>query len=234
MLKTVIGEDDSFLRKNIIKKLSIHPEIDIVYSTGNGNELLKAIAKIKPELIITDIVMPGMSGIEVIKNIRDKLPDTEIIFITSYQEFIKEAVNLYAYDYIEKPIDYQRFNKTIKRITANISSTNNLIEFTTSEGKELVKEHDIYVIKAFEKKTIIYTKTKVFTSTYSLKEIQKFLPERTFIKTNRSFIVNVCKIVSIKKASRTSFKLYFKDKDYEAYLSNSRYAEFRKAIKGLE
>ncbi|MFZ5943295.1 MAG: LytR/AlgR family response regulator transcription factor [Bacillota bacterium] len=233
MLKAVIAEDDSILRKNIIKKLSMHPEIEITYSTNNGSDLLKAITKIKPELIITDIAMPEMSGIEVIKNIRDKLPDTEIIFITSHGEFIKEAVNLYAYDYLEKPIDYQRLAATITRITQKISSSSNLIQFTTEEGNEIVKEQDIYIIEAAQKETIVYTKVKTFTSTDSLKEAETLLNKETFFKTSRSFIVNILKIRSIKKAGRTSFKVYFVDKDYEAYLSKTRYEEFRRAIKSI-
>lgn len=172
MLKAVVAEDDSILRKNIIKKLSMHPEVEITYSTDNGNDLFYAVSKIKPELIITDISMPGMSGIEVVKNIREKLPDTEIFFITSYQDFIKEAVNLYAYDYIEKPIDYQRFDKTIQRIAEKVSSSSNLLQFMTDEGQEIVKEQDIYVIEASKKETIIYTKVKVFTSSYSIKEAE--------------------------------------------------------------
>jgi len=233
MLKAVVAEDDSILRKNIIKKLSMHPEIEITYSTDNGNDLLYAVSKIKPELIITDISMPGMSGIEVVKNIREKLPDTEIIFITSYQDFIKEAVNLYAYDYIEKPIDYQRFDKTIQRIAEKVSSSSNLLQFMTDEGQEIVKEQDIYVIEASKKETIIYTKVKVFTSSHSFKEAESLLDKRNFFKSSRSFIINIQKVKSIRKASRTSFKVYFIDKDFEAYLSKMKYEAFRTTIKGL-
>ncbi|MGF7429780.1 LytR/AlgR family response regulator transcription factor [Thermoanaerobacterium thermosaccharolyticum] len=112
MIRAIIAEDEDSLRREISRKVMGISDVKVEYITNEGKDLLNAILEVKPELAILDIKLPEMTGLEVVKNIRDLLPNTEIIFITSYEEYIKDAVRLYAADYIIKPINYERlFNK---------------------------------------------------------------------------------------------------------------------------
>lgn len=233
MLRVAVAEDDVYFRKELIKSLSMLEGINVDYSTGDGYDFFNALLKIKPDIAIMDIGMPGMSGIDVAKNIRSQLPDLEIIFITSYDEYIKEAINLYAADYIEKPLNAERLKQTLSRIKRRYFEVENMLQLKTEEGIRLINPYDICLIEAYGKRTIVYTSYGDFLTEISLKEIEKLLNKEAFFRTGRSFLVNVLKVSSIKSYNRTSFEISFKDVNYKAYLSKDLYQEFRKKIKDI-
>ncbi|MDI3309922.1 MAG: LytTR family DNA-binding domain-containing protein [Thermoanaerobacterium sp.] len=233
MLKAIIAEDEDSLRREISKKVMEISDVQVEYITNEGRDLLNAILKVKPDLAILDIKLPEMTGIEVVKNIRDLLPNTEVIFITSYDEYIKDAVKLYAADYIVKPINYSRLLNTIERVKRKFSDSSLVIEVRCGEDVRLVNTNDIYFIEANRKKTFFYTTFEDFMSNTSLSDVYKLLNKKVFFKTSRSYIVNLYKVYSIKSVSRTSLEISFRDKNKKAYLSKKLYSEFRDRLKDI-
>ncbi len=233
LLKIMIADDEEILRKELAKKISEIKDIEIIYTAGNGLELIKAIKKMKPHIIITDIAMPGMSGIDVIRKIRNELSSTEIIFITSYEEYIKQAVELYAVDFIEKPIDYERLCETILRIKKRFADNNKLIEFRIDKGSKYIRLNDLYFIEAMKKKTRIVTEKEDFISNYSLRETEELIKDDFLFKSSRSYLINLKNIKEIKNISRTSFEINFINTKFKAYLSKKNYDEFRIKLKKI-
>lgn len=233
MLKAIIAEDEDSLRKEISKKVMEISDVQVEYITNEGRDLLNAILRVKPDLAILDIKLPQMTGIEVVKNIRDVLPNTEVIFITSYDEYIKDAVKLYAADYIVKPINYNRLINTIERVKRKFSDSSFVIEVRCGEDVRLVNTNDIYFIEANRKKTFFCTAFEDFMSNTSLGDVYKLLNKKVFFKTSRSYIVNLYKVYSIKPVSRTSLEISFRDKNKKAYLTKKLYSEFRDRLKDI-
>ena len=116
MLKVFIVEDDIEFCKEIAAVMSQIDSVKVEYLTSSGEDLLKAVSKTNPDICIIDIGLPDISGINVAEQVRKKYFDTDIIFITAYEDYISEAVKLYASDYIKKPLDQERLIQTIKRI----------------------------------------------------------------------------------------------------------------------
>ncbi|KKM08978.1 hypothetical protein SY88_21250 [Clostridiales bacterium PH28_bin88] len=232
-LKVAVTEDDSLFRKELVEQISSVPGLEVHYSTDSGEDLLRVLDKISPEIVVLDISLPGISGIDVAKTVRQKLPHTEIIFVTAHEDYIKEAVKLYATDYISKPLDTARLKQTLNRIKQNLSSPEKLLELKTGKGIQVTRPQDICVVEAIKKKTIIHTATKTFTSDHSIMEIEAQLDQGMFYRTSRSYLVNLSKIKAIKPVSRTSFEILFVDKDCKAYLSKSVYTGFRSKLKKL-
>lgn len=233
LLKVVIAEDDDFFRTKLIDKVASIKDVEIAYSTDNGEKLMNISKKIKPEIIITDIDMPHMTGIDAIKSIREELPHTEIIFITSYSKYIKEAYNLYALDFIEKPIDDNRLIDTIERIKSRFISKDKVFCFKTEDSMECVRANDLYFVEAIKRKTKIHTSSGIFLSNHCMKEISDILVEDIFYKSGRSYIVNLTKINKVKVYSRTSYELNFYNKEESAYLSKVNYEEFLEKVKKI-
>ncbi len=233
MLKAIIAEDEDSLRKEISKKVMEISDVQVEYITNEGRDLLNAILRVKPDLAILDIKLPQMTGIEVVKNIRDVLPNTEVIFITSYDEYIKDAVKLYAADYIVKPINYSRLINTIERVKRKFSDSSLVIEVRCGEDVRLINTNDIYFIEANRKKTFFCTAFEDFMSNTSLSDVYKLLNKKVFFKSSRSYIVNLYKVYSIKSVSRTSLEISFRDKNKKAYLSKKLYSEFRDRLKDI-
>lgn len=231
MLSMVVAEDNDHLRKHLVKKLSSIDDIEVVYSTGNGKDFLKALEKLKPDIAVTDIDMPGMSGIEATRAIREILPDIEVIFITFYGELIGEAVELYAADFLEKPIDEDRLKQTLERIKNRLAAGDRALQLKSGERVEVVRQNDLYFVEAFKKKSRVYLASGEFVCDLSLKEMEEMLDKDTFFRTGRSYLVHIGKVLSIKPVSRALFEIMFKDIDSRAYLSRKFYEDFRARLK---
>lgn len=118
MKRVMIVDDNQICSEGICKNInwkSIDAEICGIYT--NGKDALSQLEKIKPDIIISDIQMPQMNGIELAKVVLNKYPFIKVIFISSYDDFnyAKEAIRLDVCDYVEKPIDYQYLFQIIQQ-----------------------------------------------------------------------------------------------------------------------
>ncbi|WP_432408516.1 response regulator [Wukongibacter sp. M2B1] len=118
MYKVLIADDEA-RERNIVRILleREYPEMLIFYEASNGEAALKEFEEKLPHLVIMDIRMPGMNGIEVIKEIRKKSLDVYIIIVTAYNyfEFAKEAIRMGVNDFILKPPSRENFNQAISK-----------------------------------------------------------------------------------------------------------------------
>ncbi len=231
LLKAILLEDDKAFRKELKKFLLSQCDVEIVYCTSRGKDLIKALDHIEAEVLFIDIGLPDLSGLEVARCARDKWPESDIVFITSYREFAQEAFEVYPIDYITKPFDQDRLLKTLDLIKKRSTTSHTLINFKTDQGQYILRENEIYFIEAQRKESIIYTRDKIITVNHLLNEITKMLKRQIFFRTSRSYLVNVQKIDSISSSSRTSYQVHFKDIDGIAYLSKNLYSDFRQSIK---
>lgn len=118
MIKVLIVEDEDFIRKGLIGTFDwISYECIIVGEAENGIEGLKKIEELRPEVVITDIKMPKMSGIDMIKKARE-ICDFETLILSSYNDFdyAKQAIDLRVVDYILKPIDDEYLKNSLIKV----------------------------------------------------------------------------------------------------------------------
>ena len=118
-MKAVVIEDEILIREGLCKLLKkMFPEIEVTGTAGNGQEGLLCIERDKPDMIITDIRMPIMDGLEMITKMQESGLFPKIIVLTAYSEFsyAQQAVKLGVNDYIIKPVVVQEFVRTIRKI----------------------------------------------------------------------------------------------------------------------
>src|SRR5512140_3163260 len=102
--KILVVDDEEVVRLSHIRTLaSIHCNVEVV---KDGGEALRVMALRPADVVLLDLRMPGMDGMTVLKAIKEKWPETEVVIITEYPniETAKEAVRLGAYDYLAKPV----------------------------------------------------------------------------------------------------------------------------------
>ncbi len=216
----------------------IHKKMDgmrVEYFAHRGEEFLKVIAQNKPDICMIDIGLPDVSGVDIARRIREQYFDSDIIFITAYDNYFSEAVNVYAVDYITKPPDYNRLQQTLQRIKYTKSVVENTVEIKT-EDKEilLLKEKEILFMESYGRKTIIYTVDGIqHVALQSLNKFQQKLSSSIFFRSSRFHILNLTQIHSIEPFTRTSFKVHFNNTEITANLSKKQYPCFREEIKEL-
>lgn len=116
-LRTLVVDDESLARKLMLSCLKELPEIEVLAECANGRQAVAAVLELEPDLMLLDIMMPGLNGFEVIKKIQPELLPM-VIFCTAYERYALDAFEVHAVDYIVKPLDERRLQLAVKRALA--------------------------------------------------------------------------------------------------------------------
>ena len=115
MIKALVVDDEFYAREELIDLLNGSGEVEVIGSCQNAIEALKSINQLKPEVVFLDIQMPQITGIELLSML-DPATMPKVVFVTAYDEFAIKAFDSNAFDYLLKPVNIQRLEKTIVRL----------------------------------------------------------------------------------------------------------------------
>jgi two-component system LytT family response regulator len=118
-IRTLIVDDEPLGRSGIRVRLKNEPEIEIVGECANGRLAVEAIQALSPDLLFLDVQMPGMNGFEVLAATAGA-PMPVVIFVTAFDAYALRAFDVYALDYLLKPIDDERFKLALQRARAHL------------------------------------------------------------------------------------------------------------------
>lgn len=204
-MNCLIVDDNKIFRLLIKKLISLDTSLILVAECEDAIEAHQQIMENKIDLIFLDILMPGMSGLELAKILEDKPP--LIIFTTSIAEHAVEAFSLNVVDFLLKPISASRFLKAIEKAKAIAIRNQNTQEvkfpefifIRDSNIVRRVKVIDILYFEAIGDYVKIQLVGNVDYSIHSsLKNIEHKLPQQFFLRIHRSFIISLSKIDGIE------------------------------------
>ena len=113
MIRVMIADDEPLARRTLKRLLEYDPDVEVVGETA-GSDTLERIRAMRPDLVMLDIQMPGMTGFEVLEQLEpDELP--LVVFVTAYDEFALRAFDLHALDYVVKPFTDRRIIEALRR-----------------------------------------------------------------------------------------------------------------------
>jgi len=117
-VRIVIAEDHTILREGLRMLLSANPNFEIVAEAEDGREAIRCVQKFKPNLVLTDLSMPRMNGMEAIKEIRRESPDTKILVLTVHraEEYILATFRAGADGYILKDSTHSELLMAVKKV----------------------------------------------------------------------------------------------------------------------
>ncbi len=131
MIKIVVIDDEKWIRKLIINLLPYDKySIVVVGEAEDGEEGLELIEKEKPHIILTDIRMPILSGLDLIQKLNSKLPNSQIIIISGYDSFdyAQSAIKYGVVDFILKPVEEEELEKAIGKAVKLLKKDDHLIK----------------------------------------------------------------------------------------------------------
>lgn len=231
-IKVIIADDDLPSKTLLGYFIDLLSEYKIVGTAANGQELIQLVKQEEPDIVLVDILMPGINGVDAAKICKEMIPSLKIIFTTGSDEFAVEAFNLSAVDYIVKPIEKVRLFVALEKAKQSIELQKKNDSATVSEGKLAIKSHnvfhyilieDILFIEKVGRKSIIHTENNTFETLESLQDLEERLPEY-FYKTHRSYLVNLRKIVKIESLGET-YGITFNKPNEIAYISKLKINE---------
>ena len=121
MIKMLIVDDEVTTRKGLMEYISWGEiGVDAVYDAEDGQKGLELASAIHPDIVLTDVRMPRMNGIELAQRLKDMLPLCKVVFLSGYsdKEYLLSAINLQAVNYIEKPVDLEEVRRVIQKTVA--------------------------------------------------------------------------------------------------------------------
>jgi len=205
MLKAIIIDDESYAREELIELLNETGEFEIVADCSNAITGLQKVNCLKPDVIFLDIQMPQISGLEMLSMLD---PDTmpQVVFVTAYDEYALKAFEDNAFDYILKPVEKTRLNKTIERLKTTLQKVDykplmhNQLELIPCAGFNrflLLKPQEIELAYSDQSGVHVVSDNSENHSSCSLS--LKILEEKThLIRCHRQYLVNPSAIREIK------------------------------------
>lgn len=205
---TALVIDDNKIARTTLKQLaSVIEDINVVEEFSNALDAYNFLLKNSVDVLLLDIEMPGMSGLELTKNLSN--PKPVIIFTTSKKEYAVEAFELNVADYLIKPVTPERFFQAINRARTILQSKNEDIQATEDEFVFIRDTHvirrisfdEILYVEAMGDYVKIHTTQKFYVIHNRLMQVEKRLPANKFLRVHRSFIIAVSKIDTIEEGS---------------------------------
>ena len=114
-IRTLIVDDEELARRGIEIRLREHPDFAIAGQAVNGREALQMVGQLEPDLMFLDIQMPGLSGFDVLARLpQESMP--LVVFVTAFDRYALDAFEAHALDYLLKPINDERFRRSLDRV----------------------------------------------------------------------------------------------------------------------
>jgi two-component system, LytTR family, response regulator len=192
-----VVDDQKAYAQEIAQYIRETPGLQLQGISHSPLEALRRMEQNPPDILFADINMPQMSGLDLAQRLA--LLDTQVIFMSSHEEYALKAFELAASHYLMKPVNYDKFLQAVQR-AVNIlrlkrSSSDKGVPLKESillmvKGKEQeVAFDDIYYIEANNNAIIVWLKDNSLPVNMTLTEFEKKLPKEKFFQSHRSFIV---------------------------------------------
>ncbi|MBS4206875.1 response regulator [Bacillus sp. FJAT-50079] len=232
MFKVVIADDEYMIKKSLTVMIERSPfNFKVVGEADNGKKALELVKELKPDLLVTDIRMPTMDGLELIQETQKFDKRTEVIVVSGFGEFeyAQKALRLGAIDYLLKPIKIDLVQEALKRV-------NDILKLNEGEtSEELIKQNSLLSPKITQ--AVKFIEENFNDETLSLQKVTTFVElssayfSRTFKEeTGLSFIQFVTK-VRMEKAKNLLGNPYLKSYEVAEFIGYPDYAHFSKVFK---
>jgi two-component system LytT family response regulator len=231
-LRVLLVDDEPLARLGITARLRAHPDLALVGECSSGEEAIEAIFRLAPDVLLLDIEMPGLSGIDVLRALpKRRIPC--VIFLTAYAEYATKAFEVEALDYLLKPIDDARFADSLDRArrffdlrqhqlicdqfenSLNGPSTpvNHAARFAVRRGTEVtfIRVEEIDWIEGLGDYAGLHVGTKTHLIRESLMSLESRLHPGEFLRIHRSTIVRLDRIVSMEALANQDFQVTLRD-----------------------
>lgn len=226
-MRILLCDDDTLVLEQLKKLLeyffeNVHVKIPEIVSYTSGEELLRD--KEQKDIVFLDIEMPGVDGIYVGNELKAENRNVIIFVVTSYSEYLDEAMKFHVFRYISKPLDEQRVLRNFKDALVWYNTMTKEIPIETHEGIYTMPSSYIIAIEASGRKVVVHTIKRDYISVHNLNYWLDILPKNNFFQTHRSYIIN---FEHVTEFDHTVIHMF--QGNYTAYLTRRKYTAFKNA-----
>lgn len=226
-IRVLLVDDEEPARQKLRLFLDSESDFEVIAEAKNGLEALQLVDSIHPDVIFLDIQMPKLDGLAVAANL-ENMPNTQIVFVTGFNEYAIKAFELNAVDYLLKPYDKGRLQKTLSRVRdhslikepysipklvqdyRNEQSYPQQLLFKTEKAIEVVQTDEIEWIEASANYVKVCLSDNAFIARQTLTMLQSQLDPTRFVRIHRSHIINISAVNKVTPLSKGDYDLQLK------------------------
>ncbi|MEQ6120454.1 response regulator [Reichenbachiella sp. MALMAid0571] len=245
-IKVLIIDDEHLAREIIRSFLQEDDSMEIVGECSNGFEGLKAIQKLNPDLVFLDVMMPKLTGFEMLELLENP---PFIIFSTAFDEYAIKAFEKCAIDYLLKPYSKERLKESLRKTKVAISQNESQDQKIQSLSRNVDQKQEsltrvvikngakiniisidkIRYIEAMDDYVRLYTKEGDFLKQNTMKYYEKSLPVSDFVRIHRSFIVRIKEIARLEAFEKDTYVALLHDST-QLSVSRSGYSRLKQVL----
>jgi two-component system LytT family response regulator len=249
-LRTLIVDDEPIARKVLREELGSFQDVEIIGEADNGAIALEKISADHPDLVLLDLQMPEMGGMEVVRNLKHGTHMPVIVIVTAYDKYALQAFDAGAIDYLLKPVGGERLAEAVeraKRLTGREAAERlaQLQEIPDQPaipqarrivgkiGEEyfLLSAEEIYAFQAEVEIVWIITAKKKYLATQTLKVLEQRLRNTSFRRIHRNALVNVDHVRKMSALSSQRWLITLSN-DQEFIASKRQAGSIRQLLNG--
>lgn len=212
-LRVLVIDDEPLARLGLMARLRLHDDMQVVGECENGLEAIHSISTLAPDLIFLDVQLPDISGLEVLRSL-PRFAFPRVVFLTAHQDYAIDAFNVYALDYLLKPVDEERFLECLDRARRNAALRSRPAvatrvqaevvpqnQFTIRNGNSmlLIRAKDVDWLEALGDYTGLHVGNKTHLLRESISSIADRLDRTEFLRIHRSAIIRLERLVKVER-----------------------------------
>ncbi len=217
--RVLIVDDEPLARKGLRIRLEEDKDLEILGEAKNGKEACEKITQLSPDIVLLDIQMPGLDGVEVAQRLNGDNPPA-IIFVTAFNHYAIEAFEVNAVDYILKPLDAERLTEALSRAKARLTTKQQIFNCISDlsstqdtlclqDGKQIFRLsiNNILWIESDDDYICVHSTDGEKTIRSTLKAVLNQKNNDLLVRIHRSKVINKSHICSIKKLKNNEFDI---------------------------
>ncbi len=244
-IRVLIADDNDAMRLIERKMIEKVEGFDLVGEARDGLECIRLVEELRPQIVFLDVEMPGKTGVEAARVIQDMDPSIILIFATAHDQYMGDAFEVYAFDYLVKPFKVSRVVQTLERARDRLSPNRDETPLPLTaakaaapagrmmlhhrEGVTFINMQDIVLVQREERATVIYTATgERYVTGDSLAETEARLDPAVFFRSHKSYIINQNHISNITPYGRWTYIVRLTGIQQDALITHEKYEELEK------
>ena len=242
-MKVVIVDDEPLARERLRNLLDDQGGIEIVGEAGDGHAALHACAEHQPDLVLLDIAMPGIDGLEIARHLAAFEPRPAVVFCTAFDAHALSAFDAQAIDYLVKPVRAERLAAALERVRTFTAGREHAADGTHGGERthlcarmrgslRLIPVDDVHFLQAEEKYVVVHHVRGEDLIEESLKSLEEEFGER-FIRIHRNCLVARHEILELKRSADGHVQAVLRHGDQALEVSRRCVAGLRETMKHL-
>lgn len=247
MIRCALIDDEVLARRNLAVLLEPHADFEVVFECGRAREALEHLIATPPDLVFLDVRMPELSGMEILGRLHERLDAHArpyVVLVTAFDRYALQAFTWEALDYLVKPVEAERFHRTLARARQRIARCPDSLSMGASPapqdvvtlrcGSETLRipRSEIVWIESADHYVYVHALGRSYLARATLTRLERDLQDHTFLRVHRGALVNLdqVRVLGVDTTGHPAITLI---EGTSIPVSRRRLEEVRERVRGM-